>query len=259
MEIFGETKVNIRGIRSVEKYYDESDIKIHEFGQVFNSHELVFSIAGESIADVGGTVINDRPGAIRFMPKGRLNGKYIVESLLKPSLCIDIYFDADNMPNKPVGLYGNDKLKDKFLKLYDIWTKKEVGYYAQAMAVFYEIIASLQKSGHGYLNNSQKNHMQKAYAYIAENYRNSDFDYPELCRISGLKYAHFSQLFTQTYGMSPVKFVTNMKIEHAKELLVTNRHSITEIAEICGYADVSYFSKTFKKYTGFSPSQYPTI
>lgn len=259
MELFSQSKINILGIHSVEKYYDESNVRIHEFGQVFNSHELVLSIVGESIADVGGTVMRDCPGSIRFMPKGRINGKYIVESITRPSLCIDIYFDAADMPKKPIGLYGYEKLKDKFLKLYDIWTKKEVGYYARSMALLYEIAATLQQGAHGYLSSAQRDYMQKAYNYIAENYKSANFDYKELCRVSGLEYAYFSELFKKTYNMSPVKLVTNMKIEHAKGLLIANRHSVAEIAEICGYSDVSYFSKVFKKQTGFSPTRYPTI
>ena len=57
--------------------------------------------------------------------------------------------------------------------------------------------------------------------------------------------------------MSPVRFVTKMKVDYAKELLVTNRYSIKQIAEMSGFEDASYFSKVFKKRTGFSPKNYP--
>ena len=99
--------------------------------------------------------------------------------------------------------------------------------------------------------------MQKAHEYIMENYRNSDFDYKGLCHTTGLEYAYFSELFKKTFKMSPVRFVTKMRIDYAKELLVTNRRSISEIAEMCGFSNTYYFSNVFKKQTGFSPSQYP--
>ena len=99
--------------------------------------------------------------------------------------------------------------------------------------------------------------MQKAYEYIAENYKNPDFSYKELCRSVGLEYAYFSELFKKTFKMPPVRFVTKMRIDYAKELLVTNRRSIAEIAEMCGFSNTYYFSNVFKKQTGFSPSQYP--
>ena len=57
--------------------------------------------------------------------------------------------------------------------------------------------------------------------------------------------------------MSPVRFVTKMRIDYAKELLAANRRSVSEIAEMCGFSNAYYFSNVFKKQTGFSPSQYP--
>ena len=108
-----------------------------------------------------------------------------------------------------------------------------------------------------YLSGIQKDHMQKANEYIIENYKNPDFNYKELCHATGLEYAYFSELFKKTFKMSPVRFVTKMRIDYAKELLVTNRRSVSEIAEMCGFSNLYYFSNVFKKQTGFSPSQYP--
>ena len=99
--------------------------------------------------------------------------------------------------------------------------------------------------------------MQKAYEYIAKNYKNPDFSYKELCRSVGLEYAYFSELFKKMFKMPPVRFVTKMRIDYAKELLVTNRRSVAEIAEMGGFSNTYYFSNVFKKQTGFSPSQYP--
>lgn len=108
-----------------------------------------------------------------------------------------------------------------------------------------------------YLSGIQKEYIRKAYEYIMENYRRPDFDYKELCSATGLGYAYFSELFKKAFKMSPVRFVTKMRIDYAKELLVTNRRSVSEIAEMCGFSNTYYFSNVFKKQTGFSPSQYP--
>ena len=108
-----------------------------------------------------------------------------------------------------------------------------------------------------YLSGIQKRHLQKAHEYIMENYRNPDFDYKGLCHASALEYAYFSELFKKTFKMSLVRFVTKLRIDYAKELLVTNRRSVSEIAEMSGFSNAYYFSTVFKKQTGFSPSQYP--
>lgn len=122
-------------------------------------------------------------------------------------------------------------------------------------SIFYDIISSFQKQQHFYLSVVQKEHMQRGYEYIRENYKTPDFNYKELCRATGLEYAYFSKLFKKTFKMSPVRFVTKMRIDYAKELLITNRRSVSEIAEICGFSNTYYFSNVFKKQTGFSPTQ----
>ncbi len=81
------------------------------------------------------------------------------------------------MPKHPIGLFNNENLKDKFIKLLNTWQKKSVGYYASSMMLFYDIISPLQKQQQAYLSGSQKEYMQKAYEYIAENYKNPDFSY----------------------------------------------------------------------------------
>ena len=56
--------------------------------------------------------------------------------------------------------------------------------------------------------------------------------------------------------MSPNRLVTDMRIGYAKELLVTSRYSVGEIATLSGFENVYYFSSVFKKKTGFSPTGY---
>lgn len=65
--------------------------------------------------------------------------------------------------------------------------------------------------------------------------------------------------FIKQYGFSPSDFLKLKRIEHAKYLLSKRnyeRHTITEIAYSCGFNDVAYFSKVFKRETGVSPNRY---
>ncbi len=259
MNLFDCETIHINKIYSVEKYNRYAKpLSIKEYGTFLKTYELVFYLSGENNTVVDGVEIHDCAGSIRYMPKGQSRGKYTVQHICEYTSCIDVYFDTDSpMPKHPIGLFNNENLKDKFIKLLDTWQKKSVGYYASSMMLFYDIISTLQKQQQSYLSGPQKEYMQKAYEYIAENYKNPDFSYKELCRVSGLEYAYFSELFKKTFKMPPVKFVTKMRIDYAKELLVTNRRSVSEIAEMCGFSNTYYFSNVFKKQTGFSPSQYP--
>lgn len=67
---------------------------------------------------------------------------------------------------------------------------------------------------------------------------------------------HFHKIFTEYMGVTPNKFVTEKKIERAKELLIFTSHPIQNIALECGYDNIQYFSNSFKKHLQLSPSQY---
>ena len=68
--------------------------------------------------------------------------------------------------------------------------------------------------------------------------------------------AHFARIFKRTVGQSPVQFMLGIRIDRAKELLDFTDQSIADIAEASGFSDQNYFTRTFKKMTGMTPTQY---
>ncbi len=62
--------------------------------------------------------------------------------------------------------------------------------------------------------------------------------------------------FKDSTGMTPVDYWTRLRVDHAQELLVTTRQSVTEIALRCGFCSSQYFSTVFRKYAGVTPSDY---
>jgi two-component system response regulator YesN len=67
---------------------------------------------------------------------------------------------------------------------------------------------------------------------------------------------YFSILFKQTTGQNFIDYLINLRIERAKELLMTTELKVYEVAEQSGFNDTKYFSKLFKKVTGVSPVDY---
>lgn len=67
---------------------------------------------------------------------------------------------------------------------------------------------------------------------------------------------HFIKYFKQSIGLSPMKYITQIKMDKAKKLLTDPAHSITSIGESLGYTTVYHFSKAFKQYIGHSPTEY---
>lgn len=72
----------------------------------------------------------------------------------------------------------------------------------------------------------------------------------------GLSKFYFSREFKKTTGLTVVEYINTMRCRNAKKLLQKNEYTIHEIALKCGFENDSYFTKTFKKYTGQLPSYY---
>lgn len=65
---------------------------------------------------------------------------------------------------------------------------------------------------------------------------------------------YFHKLFTSVCGVTPLQYLTDVRISHAKYYLRNTDHSITEIAELCGFGSYTYFCTVFRKLSGMSPS-----
>lgn len=93
---------------------------------------------------------------------------------------------------------------------------------------------------------------------IAEKYSDSNFNVTSLLNESGYAEDYIRMEFKRFTQLSPIQFLTKIRIEHAEKLLdiYGKSLSLNEIAKACGFDDVIYFSKKFKRYTGVSPSAY---
>ena len=78
----------------------------------------------------------------------------------------------------------------------------------------------------------------------------------EVARIAGVSPSHFSKLVTDRMGRSFTQLLTQMRVNHAKELLTQSKHNLTEIAIECGFFDQSHFTKVFRAATSYSPGEY---
>jgi len=74
-----------------------------------------------------------------------------------------------------------------------------------------------------------------------------------------ITYQHLSTLFSSKEGITIEKFFINQKIEKAKELLVYDELTLSEISYQLGYSSVQHLSNQFKKITGFTPSDFKKL
>lgn len=92
----------------------------------------------------------------------------------------------------------------------------------------------------------------KIISYMYDN-MHTDISISDISSIAHLSNDYFSQLFKKNFLVSPIKFLNEMRIERAKELLEEYDLTIAEVASKVGFNDISYFNKTFKEIIGYSP------
>ena len=83
-----------------------------------------------------------------------------------------------------------------------------------------------------------------------------NIDVKTLADMEGLSVSRYRTLFREMTGLAPTEYIINLKIERACELLFCTAYSVTDIAAMCGYTDVLYFIRLFKKKTGTTPGKY---
>ena len=108
----------------------------------------------------------------------------------------------------------------------------------------------------GARENSHIKFVESAKRIILRSYSDPLFGLEQLCDEISISPAYFSTTFKKETGTSFVQFLTNTRIEKAKELLRNSDLKTYEIAEKVGFSEPNYFSFTFRRNTGISPSQY---
>ncbi len=99
-------------------------------------------------------------------------------------------------------------------------------------------------------------YIMDAIAYVDENYANPNISVKAVADYLGISEGHLSHLFRKETDSTLMAFVTKRRMRVAMNLLQDYRHKIYEVAEQVGYRNITYFSATFKKYVGVTPSEY---
>lgn len=94
-----------------------------------------------------------------------------------------------------------------------------------------------------------------AHAYI-EQFHTEDITLRDVAQLCGYSDAYFCRMFKKTFGKTYSSFLTECRIEHAKQLLNEDKLRVSEVAEAVGFHSFSHFCVSFRKMTGESPGKY---
>ena len=218
-------------------------------------HELIFHFSGQSTVFFNDLCLETPPNTIRFLPKGEVHRYDVVRK--ENGECIDVFFDTD-LEISPkafvINVSQNEKIAALFKKLFSTWVGKNDGYYFESISLLYRIFAELQKN-----TASPKQYEHKlapALDKIHNHFLNEDFSISELASECNMSESYFQRLFKLRYGVPPKKYIIQLKINHSCDLLRLERYTVTQIAELCNFSDIYFFSRQFREYMGITPTQF---
>ncbi len=146
-----------------------------------------------------------------------------------------------------------EKVESLFVKLKECENDEVCGIW-EAVSVIIELLVLLKK--HSLENTPDSSgSISRAIEYINSNImKNLTID--EISQKVHLSKFHFCRLFKNTTGRTVMEYVLETRIVMAKNMLLNEKLSVTEISNHCGFSSISYFSRVFKEKTGVTPLEY---
>ncbi|SHN34876.1 AraC family transcriptional regulator [Gracilibacillus kekensis] len=143
-----------------------------------------------------------------------------------------------------------------FTKLNHMWTGKKQGYLIKCRSILLEILYQMIRENS--FNDYKMNHtipIEEIMNYIQDNYQKT-FSIEQLANQTQFSTSHFRVIFKKVTGYTVLQYQNHIKISKAKDLLLSGEYNVSEVATLVGFGNVYYFSRLFKKTTGFNPSSY---
>ncbi len=222
------------------------------------SHGLVVNLGGRNryiFSD--GREMTVEKGTLFYLPK--FSSYRVVKE--EEGECIAVNFElADADITYPVfsinsaryGIYVS-LIKD----LLEAWNKKAPGYLNICFAKLYEMICEIQaETGKDYIDSRGRDKAILASEYILKRLDDSTLTIFDVSDMLGISPEYFRKIFENVYGISPKKYILNLRMERAKELLLSGELTVGAVGRMCGYEDESYFSREFKRICGCAPSKF---
>ena len=226
-----------------QKHFESVNKKEHIIGIQLEGDSVLHTFADRSFAL--------KKNMIYFFNKDE---DYVVDG--DKGLSFSVHFTTvEPIPTKSFCLPVRDNTK-----ILNILTKIEYEFNKknqttpESLSELYKLFALFGDIYRGkYLPKNQK--LEEAKEYINLHFKEKDC-LKTAAEIYGVSRRRFGDVFAESFHITPNQYINSRKIEHAKNLISSGQLSVGEVAEYCGFSDLFYFSKIFKKETGQTPTDY---
>ena len=167
-------------------------------------------------------------------------------------------FEAAQRTDSCVCFPANDMLESIFTGLLQV--PEKYAEYHRKLLTLQAIVALLdakdsRAAGYRYFSGDASRKAHEARKLLGENL-GAELSTEALAEKVKLNRTTLQQVFRQMYGMTVYEYRTQVRMQEAKNLLLTGDLSVTEIAGICGYSNASKFAAVFRRVTGSAPGEW---
>lgn len=218
---------------------------------------------GTMLQEIGDERYFISKGQVGYIPNGTAGVSAAYDCERVSYIAVNFSTDIPNY-NKgalPLNVLCSTTNSSKYLKLFTqmlkYFSNKTPACTLICNGILYQIVGFLyDESVLPQLDTRKVNKLSDSVEYLKNNYGNQNLKISHLAEIANVSEKHFRRLFFDVYNQTPRQFLQELRIDNAKILLTNTNKSISDIAEICGFADVYSFSHCFKRQTGVAPNKY---
>ncbi len=220
---------------------------------------FVYVLSGEADYIFDGKNFKAEAGNVIFLAEGsRYSIKVNDENYT--FIFIDFFFEKSENRSFSNEIYKQKSLsllKSNFEKILNLWKTGDYSDKIYCKSLIYKIYSEIAKANFSkYVSLNRREQIENIVDYITDNIGEVNLDISKLSKMCNISEVHFRRIFSCIYRVSPKRFITIVRVNSAKELLVSENLSIAEISKSCGFENQYYFSKVFKSETNMTPSQY---
>jgi len=216
-------------------------------------HALSYRIVGNATFTHDNIAVQVNKGDIAYVPAGF---DYEIDS--QDEHLFVVHFSIYDYTTDKMEVFtptNTHIFKRLFQSMYTTWNSKQIGYQYATTSLFYRVMEQIHKqhTERCLLSSSEK--MKFVIDYIHEHFTDRDLSVSLLAEMAGMSDTYFRKLFVKHFSVTPLKYINNLRISYAEELLCSGYYSIESIAEKTGFSDPKYFSTVIKKVKGCPPSK----
>ncbi len=223
-------------------------------GQAIYTNANCFHSAWDETGKCVYMPINFNPSILFGYNDSRIYKKYVERIINSPGLP-GIILDPEKSDEDRYVI-------ERMISSHRILHEKKIGYELVALGCICDLwsvvapraLQIIEENGEP-KNARQISRIKKAIDYIDRNYKDT-VTLDDLSVTCGLSRSELCRCFKSVIRQSPMEYVTWVRIHKSLPLLASREHSITEVAELCGFSGSSYFAEMFKRHIGYTPSQY---